>query len=749
MKNVFFVFFYLYLTFIAQLSYAQNQNLALDVCDSTLTTNVTCSASSVAVYAANSFTASFVPPRQAKDNISKLVLTYSLKLYNPADATIPINYSNQNWGVRFVDSNNGSPQDYYLSSAGNEGVTIEVNDKGMRTVNNVYVGTIIVTLYFTDSSINNKLPAKVQNLIDSTNNALGIIPIYSSTVNNSLKFSWQADNGAMLYPPTISVSSADSAIVVNLAAPTNLAAADATSTNLIKTTANTFSGYVLLYWLDRDANEDATGCKANPGGWAFYLNPVSINNAAQNTTSICTYTPYNSSMSWGGTSSALGCTNATAPLTFDSTLSSSFTNLTADTAAVPLTSNPTLFASDSTGTPVGCYYAVYIPSTQSSWSKGNLKNGEIYGVMAWALNNGYDTSINASSPKYSLAHSPIYYVAPVEIPLASTDKTPNLPKTETDCFVVTAASGDVNSKSVFYWRIIRDEYLTPLGITPFYYSQAHTWAAWLNDHPKLKPATNFILEYTGKSIYYTSGFFKKSAEQVKSAYHKLMNLIFPEASAQELTDEKKNTIETFKHPNYDIFITGGVLLPSADKELYDKYYSSQSTMLFELGGEQIFWLDNVGISVGALGRYLTNSSTGNVTTNTGVSQDYTRSIYSLTGEIIVGLRYRHPSFLFIQPGVFGGIGYMRLREEAKTGTTPQSSDGSNLSSGITVWSPIYEVGANLDISLISIFAVNPGDLGLFLNDVLLRSSVSYNLNPSPAISSSGIFIQAGFVFLLK
>ncbi|WP_186645252.1 hypothetical protein [Fluviispira vulneris] len=749
MKNVILVFFYLYLNFNAQLSYAQTSNLALDVCDSTLTTNVTCSASSVKVYAANSYTASFMPPVQAKDNISKLVLTYSIKLYNPADATIPIDYSNQNWGVRFVDTNNGSPQDYYLSNKSNDNVTVEVNDTGMRTVNNVYVGTIIVTLYFTDASINNKLPAKVQNLIDTSNNALGIIPIYSSSVNNSLKFSWQADKGAMLYPPTMSVTSADSAIVVNLAAPTNLAAADSTSTNLTKTTDNTFSGYVLLYWLDRDANGVATGCKANPGGWTFYLNPVSINNAAQNTTSTCTYTPYNISMLGGGTSSALGCTTTSTLLPFDSTLTSSFTNLTADTAAVPLTSNPTLFASDSTGTPVGCYYAVYIPSTQSSWSKGNLTNGEIYGVMAWALNNGYDTNAQISFPKYSLAHTPIYYVSPVNIPLASTDKTPNLPKTETDCFVVTAASSDVNSKSVFYWRIIRDEYLTPLGLTSFYYSKAQKWAAWLNDHPKLKPATNFILEYTGKSIYYTSGFIKKSAEQVKSTYHKLMSLIFPEASAQELTDEKKNTVETFKQPDYDIFIIGGVLSPTEDKKLYDKYYSTQQTMLFELGGNQLFWLGNLGLSVGALGRYLTNSSSGSVTTNTGVSQEYTRSIYSLSGEIIVGLRYRHPSFLYIQPGVFGGIGYLRLREEAKTGTSPQSSDGSNLSSGVTVWSPIYEVGANLDISLSSIFAVNPWELGLYLNDILLRSSVSYNLNPSTAISTSGVFIQAGFVFLLK
>ena len=62
-------------------------------------------------------------------------------------------------------------------------IAVEVNDAAMRTVNNVYVGTVMVTLFFTSANFNNTLPSAVSNLIDGTNNALRIIPIYSSRCN--------------------------------------------------------------------------------------------------------------------------------------------------------------------------------------------------------------------------------------------------------------------------------------------------------------------------------------------------------------------------------------------------------------------------------------------------------------------------------------------------------------------------------------------------------------------------------------
>ncbi|KAB8033182.1 hypothetical protein [Fluviispira multicolorata] len=749
MKQVFLVFFCLSLSICFSLGYAQSSNLSLDTCDTALADNVTCSPNSVAVYASGSSTASFTPPLSAKSNISKLVLTYSVKLYDPTGNSF--NYSDQNWGVRFVDSSGNNPVDYYPASANNAPVTMDIDASQIRTRSNIYVGTVILTLYFTDSSLGNTLPTSIANLIDQTNNALSIIPIYSSTINTNLKFYWQADKGAMLYAPTISVNSQDSAFVVTLKPPTNLAAANVNSagTNLTSVNANTLSGYIIVYWLDSDSSGQASGCKASPGNWQFYLNPISINNSAQNTSSTCTYTNYNISMKGGGVSAALSCTTTASILTFDSTLSG-VTNLTADTAAIPFSfSTPSDFASDSNGSPIGCYKVVYVPSSRSTWSKGYINNGEIYGVMAWALNSGYDTVNKVNSPKYSLSHSEISYVSPAKFPLASSEKTPSLPQSQSDCFFVTAASGNANSQAVFYWRVLRDEYLTPIGITPYYYAHAKKWAVWLDNHPRLKPATNFILEYSGKTIYHATGFVKNITENLKTFFSGFKKLLIQEAGAQELTGEKKNNSNEFQQPNYELFITGGILLPTGDKYLYDKYYSSQSTIHFELGASQVFWLNNFGFSVGLLGRYLTNSSDDSVVTNTGVTQDFTRSIYAAMGEAIFAVRYRNPSFLYFQPGVFAGVGMMRLREEAKSGTAPQANDGTNQTSGITVWSPIYEFGANLDISLTTLASVSPWELGTLLNDVLLRTSVSYNLNPSPAISTTGIFVQAGFVFLLN
>ena len=53
-------------------------------------------------------------------------------------------------------------------------IAVEVNDAAMRTVNNVYIGTVIVTLFFTSANLNtlDTLPSAVSNLIDGTNNAL-------------------------------------------------------------------------------------------------------------------------------------------------------------------------------------------------------------------------------------------------------------------------------------------------------------------------------------------------------------------------------------------------------------------------------------------------------------------------------------------------------------------------------------------------------------------------------------------------
>lgn len=800
MKYLFLILYILAAICFKLQIFAQN----MTTCSTSTVTSAPCGSSGVLIYAPGSSSTTFAPPSTTL-SIGKLQITYSVTL--DASSTSGFSYDATKWGILFGTPGSGAPTLAYYPGGSSlaSNVTVSVDTTRVFVTGSVYAGTVIVTVDFTSAS--SILSSDITSLISS--GSLKIQPLYvnsgTNVTNASLAFNWQADTGAMLYGPSISVQAQDSAFIVNLSAPSNLNAAVVSTTDPTKLTAttnpNSLSGYVIVYWLDTDAKGNATGCKANPGGWQFPMNPIAFNTATVGAPTTCTYTQYQTSFNTGGNSNALGCPSSaiTGILTFDNTISAPA--LTADSTAIPYTpsyTNPSQLPSDSNGLPSGCYHVVYVPNSQSSWSKGNINNGDIYGVVAWALNSAYNTTTNTVSPNYSLAHSNISYITGVNFPLASLDKDPNLSKT-TDCFVVTAASGNPNSQSVFYWRIIRDEYLTPMGITPFYYQHAKTWAKWLDEHPSIKPPLNIFFEYSGKIIYHTSGYVKKLKELLNSFMKNLENIWEKEAGAQELptplqmeqpiskqeTEQPTHTVDensvsqteqpnlkskkeledkelvvsdetanenSFHQPRYDIFITGGVLFPTDDKVYYHQYYSSQMTAHIEAGSNYIFWLGNIGLSAGLLGRYMMNNNNSSITV-LGTQQQYTLNFYSLTAEALVGLRYRHPCWSYLQPGIFAGVGVTRFREEASTGGNNSSSSSTggsgNKPIGVTNYSRVFEFGGNLDINLIPLFSVTPRELGYFLRDVALRLSVSYNINPTPALSSTGLFVQSGFVFLLN
>lgn len=859
MKNIFSLIYIAVVCLFTSFTYAQSLAPCSDCSPS---------AATIEIYTPNSTTATFAPPSQYQTagSIGKLVLTYPISISIPSGITFK--HDPTQWGVA-IGATTGNYLKYYQAATFSNGVTVTSDVGGFNT--STYKGSIKVTIDFTKA--NNILPNDIIGAI--SNGGIQFTPFYNGiSTPGGTSFYWQADTGAMVNAPSISVKAQDSAFVVTLSAPTSLNAVEQATQGTLTATANpnTLSGYVIVYWLDKDASGNSTGCGASPGNWQFAMNPVSLKTASS-TPYTCTYTPYQSSFMSGGSSSAIGCSSI-APSSLFATNSIS---LTGDLAAIPYTpgiTNPSQISSDSNGTPSGCYNVVYVPGSQSSWSKGNISNGAIYGVMAWALNNAYDSSSKTLSPNYSLAHSNISYVTGISLPLASTDKSPNLPKTK-DCFVVTAASGDINSDSVFYWRILRDTYLTPMGITPFYYKHAQVWANWLDENPKLKPAFNLFFEYSGKALYRLSGYAKKSGEFFESLLQKAGSIWNQEASAQEIpesplqneikenpnikteepakqenlsntnnkakteeptkvdeptkkedlgnsndksklddavkkeeTDKQENLSdkaqaeepakleesakkenlgntsdktkeeepakkdvinknimppsidkpkkdkETYKsnavsnkdkQPNYDLFLSGGILIPTDDKVYYDKYYNSQPTGHFEIGSNYLFWFGNFGLSTGILGRYLFNTSTSS-TIMLGTQQTYTRKFYALTAEALLGIRYRNPTWSYIQPGIFVGVGGTRFREDA---STDASNNSTNKPLGITQFSPIFEFGGNLDISLVPIFDVYPGELGILLTDILFRVSASYNVNPSQALSSTGLLLQGGFVFLLE
>ena len=203
------------------------------------------------------------------------------------------------------------------------------------------------------------------------------------------------------------------------------------------------------------------------------------------------------------------------------------------------------------------------------------------------------------------------------------------------------------------------------------------------------------------------------------------------------------------HPFYEFTLSGGILSPTSDSSYYDQYYSTHPTWFIQVSGSYLYWINNFGFSLGATGRYLTNSSSGSTTILGNVPVNYVMTLTSLTAELMGGIRYRNPQWLYIQPGIYVGAGVTRLREEdAAPSLTSSSPTTSTL--GVTQYSPVLEVGTNIDFSLYSLqskFYSAPAT-DFWLKDVLLRLSGSYNYNPTPALSSTGFLVQTGFVFLL-
>lgn len=681
---------------------------------------------------------------QIKFVISNVNMTVTI----PAPGT----YSPNNWGVQIANGGTSTPINCPLSAPCDQ-IKITIPNNAINVTTQNLSGTTLTatgTLYVTlDFSQTNKvppgttpgyLPADINNMILANSN-LTVAAYYSDPntggtpsplTSTGSAAPWQPDFGAIINAPSILPQAMDSAFSLSLTPPSSTSAvtqspSTGTPTSLVSTTANSITGYVIAYWKD-------SNCSFGGGiGWtsAFAANPVSYATAPGYS---CAYTPYSTSFNIGGTSSVLGCTTVGTFLP-----NTAGPALTADTAAIPNLPNGIndlayLIANPLTELSAGCMNVTYVPATQSSWTKSGLANdGTVYGATAWVLNAAVPT------PNYSLAHANISYITPISFTLASLVKSPDLAKT-TDCFVVTAASGHVDSKSVFYWRILRDSYLTPIGFTKYYYNHARTWAAWLNEHPRLKPPLNFIFEKSGYFFYHMGEFIKQAHHNVKDLLHKfifiLSNLFDQKADASEFKD--------FKPPRYELFVTGGILFPTQDKSFYDTYYSSQQTSHIELGANRIFWLDHFGFSTGALGRYLFNSENESAPVLGSYVQPYTRTIYSVTAEVIGGVRYRAPSFVYIIPGVFAGIGATRFREEASI-----SSTGTASTLGVTQWSPIYEFGGNLDISLLNLIRTNEISPTYWLNDILFRFSGSYNINPTKALSSTGFFVQGGFSFLIQ
>lgn len=760
----------------------------------------------------------FRPPYivQNATNINSIQFTFY-------DMNVPIgvytDVNKENWGIHFSTgtvSNNFYCTQSNCSNGPSENVKVDANNKDVHieagTDNskiNHAVGTLTITM---SNFASGQLPYQLQQLMTAAaDGAVSVSVIYLSEdqssnpnpnpqpTNPSIQpsiagesqiYSWVSDIGTFLNPPKASALARFNGFVINLAPPDDLHSVkqepSGAPTSLVDASDGHVTGYLLALWLARGL-DGSSPCSS--GGWNFGVNPISYSSVSGVVPVLtCGYTPYNEPVDGiGGKSDDLGCIASAPAIGTPPYLASSYISLTSvDIPAFFPTSKQdwlnTLIANPTQEQHLNaCYTVVYVPISHTSYGKLGIANGEVYGYTAWALNAAY--SPNDPTPNISLAHSNIGYITGTNADLASLDKDPALKLTTADCFIATAASNDINSKSVFYWRILRDEYLTPLGVTPYYYRYAPKLAQWLNEHPHYKPSINFILEKTGAFFYFGSLYTKKAVKNISDF---LSNLFIQKAAAFELQDNEpliesdhfepdnfeadsadENTNEYAYNNNnhiqpsydaeyedfeknigFDFSFTGGVLFPSTDQKRYKKFYS-HLTYDYELSSSAIFRFSNFAWSIGGKLNYGYNSQKFVEKILTDGSQTNIRNLYLSSIELISGFRYRNVNFLFLQPNIFVGAGVLRLREESKAeGDSGTNGAGDqNQIKGVTYFSPVFDFGANVDISLSTIFMYSERELALE-HDVLLRLTAIYRINPSKALSASGFILNAGFAFLL-
>lgn len=235
----------------------------------------------------------------------------------------------------------------------------------------------------------------------------------------------------------------------------------------------------------------------------------------------------------------------------------------------------------------------------------------------------------------------------------------------------------------------------------------------------------------------------------KSLFYFLIASVSIQAYAQQSqenfqTSEKLHLVQ----PIYDFSVGGGLILTTTDNAYFVNYYSSLPIFHGDVSISRIFWINNVGISLGLLGRYGgIVGSTVNASASDPNIQTQSQFL-TVMAEGITGIRYRNPRWTYLQPGLFAGVGASYFNEKVTL-----MSNTATQTTYSTQWSPVVETGAHLDLSYTAL-TTNPndiqGDIPQTVQDVLFRFSGSYLFNPVQTTPSlSGWNLQAALVFLMQ
>lgn len=237
--------------------------------------------------------------------------------------------------------------------------------------------------------------------------------------------------------------------------------------------------------------------------------------------------------------------------------------------------------------------------------------------------------------------------------------------------------------------------------------------------------------------------------KLKSLFYFLVASVSLQTHAQQSqenfqTSDKLHLVQ----PNYDFSVGGGLIVTTTDNSYFVNYYSSLPIFHGDVSISRIFWINNVGISIGLLGRYggIIGPSVSASATDPSIQTQ--NQFFTIMAEGITGVRYRNPRWTYLQPGVFAGVGASYFNEKATI-----TSSTSSQTTYSTQWSPVVEAGAHLDLSYTAL-TTNPneiqGDIPQTVQDVLFRFSGAYLFNPVQTIPSlSGCNLQVALVFLIQ
>lgn len=616
---------------------------------------------------------------------------------------------------------------------------IDVKEDGNFSSGEVREGQVKLTVRFTTQG---QWPDKITNDAALTTNngrkALKLLPYYSldgavspgnsGTLQGLSAVYMQDDIGAIQAPAKISATAvSDAAFSVEFTPPDDTTAFDTSDGTLKDVGRSNVSGFVVVYWKDSE-------CQS--GGWSFKANKVYDKNSAEADLQ-CVYPGLAAAIS-GAESCNLGCSTASV---------AEFFGKSANDVAVPLEFPAETGAENEIQR--GCLRVARVRSDgRTSYAVNNALNDESYGVMVYPLD---------SSGQIGSMRSTCSELKPRNVEFVSSRKTPGLGKSKSDCFVATAASGSSQSAAVHYWRILRDTWLDPVGLSVVYYRHARSWAQWLDEHPQYKPAINSALEWSGQNLVALSQWLSSVKENLQAMTrqmaHRIGGVLFPEARADESAQSQSDAGLENNHGSASSTLTfgGGQIRPSADKELYDLSYKDkkpgflyvgQSFRVFDLMGELGLGYEFSGVSL------------------KGTSADATKTPVTLTGYGISALaeyRFRIGNYPWVTPRFAYTYGKMRMREEAESVSSSSSESESSGSSQISpsgtkpVWHTQSGIKAYIDFSIPALYGddLNLIRYGYDVEDMTLSVFAGQNTNDGSLISTSGLQLGGAISFMFK